>query len=70
MRKPSEGVQIRTLRRDLAAANERANTAMGAQQHWRQRATKAEQDAVEWKARFDRLLDKLQVVDATRTPQA
>jgi len=53
---PSEATQIRTLKRQLAQAqSESASHAISSVQY-RQRATKAEQEAKEWKDRFDLLL--------------
>ncbi len=53
---PSEATQLRYAKKDLAELK----IALGRQQQltegYRVRATKAEQEAAEWKARFDALL--------------
>lgn len=62
-KKPSDTTKMLSLRRemthlarDLRMERERAQMAMRQQIIYRDRATKAEQDAAEWKRRFDALL--------------
>lgn len=56
---------IRNLRREVkflthesASLREERGAAMRDRDSWRGRATKAEQEAAEWKRRFDLLLEK------------
>lgn len=55
-RLPSAETQLRSARSDLRAANKRAHELQGLAESYRLRATKAEQEAAEWKKRFDALL--------------
>lgn len=55
-RAPSEATQIRTLRAELKRAHNETLAARNQCAEYRARATRAEQEAAEWKARFDILL--------------
>ena len=47
---------IAELKRSLKERTATANDALGERNHYRARATKAEQECAEWKRRFDLLL--------------
>lgn len=53
---PSEATQIRTLKRELSETRSALANALASMRTYRARATKAEQEVAEWKARFDILL--------------
>lgn len=55
---PSEATQIRTLKRRLTQAERQVDLVFHRFEFERKRADTAEQDAAEWKARFDVLLRK------------
>mgnify|MGYP003465901709 CR=1 FL=1 len=57
-RTPSLETQVRSLRRQLAEEEQRAVGFMRERDIYRVRATKAEQECAEWKARFDKLLER------------
>lgn len=61
---PSEATQIRTLRRELREIDSARLHALQEAKEYRVRATKAEQECAEWKARFDLLLRQSQPVQA------
>lgn len=65
--KPSAETQLRTARRLLRDATIELATARKQRDEYRARATKAEQEAAEWRKRFDRLLE---VRDALRVERA
>ena len=53
---PSDATLLRQARRDIKELQSELDATRMAQTVFRQRATKAEQDCAEWKARFDLLL--------------
>lgn len=53
---PSDATLIRTLKRQLSEANSSFASMKFERDHFRARATKAEQEVAEWKTRFDILL--------------
>lgn len=53
---PSEATQIRNLKRDLTEARSVNSNCLRSLGEYRSRATKAEQEAKEWRDRFDTLL--------------
>lgn len=55
-KKLSAETQLRRLKAECSRLAERLNDSQAARDAYRTRATKAEQDAAEWKARFDALL--------------
>jgi hypothetical protein len=57
-RKPSDATVVRRLRADLNRAESDKNTLNANCLQWRARATKAEQEAAEWRKRFDALLER------------
>ena len=57
-RLPSEATQLRNLKAQLKRAEADISALMSKRDEYRARATKAEQDASEWKARFDTLLER------------
>ena len=59
---PSEATQLRNLRGDFKVVAAERLKAERERDIWRGRATKAEQEAQEWKARFDLLLSKAELV--------
>lgn len=65
-KKPSAETQLRVLKRDLEAASRSAAKFAAAAETYRVRATKAEQDAAEWKRRFDMLLGKVQSAEVAK----
>ena len=56
MRKPSPETELRNLRREFKELRTDWRDARAASDAYRARATKAEQEIVEWKRRFDALL--------------
>jgi hypothetical protein len=60
-KKPSVETELKTVKRMLRDMTERETRAVNTCELYRQRATKAEQEAAEWRRRFDLLL--------ARTPQ-
>lgn len=60
---PSEATQIRSLKSQVKEVFEDKQAAEKARDIWRARATKAEEEAAEWKARFDLLLSKAGVIE-------
>ena len=56
-RKPSDKTLLAHARREIKELNASLKGAWHNENNYRVRATKAEQEAAEWKARFDRLLD-------------
>lgn len=57
-KQPSVETQLRTARADLRRTQAELHRANLAANEYRIRATKAEQEAAEWKSRFDKLLDR------------
>lgn len=57
-RPQSDATQITSLRRQLREAERDMRTVESQRDVYRTRATKAEQEAAEWKARFDILLSR------------
>lgn len=55
---PSEATQIRTLKSQLKRAEADIRVLMSKRDEYRARATKAEQEVAEWRARFDALLHR------------
>jgi phage shock protein A len=55
-RAPSEATQLRTTKALIKGLERELHQARQACADYRARATKAEQDVAEWKARFDQLL--------------
>ncbi len=55
-KKPSEATQIRTLKHDMKRVTKNRDDIQKLCAEYRSRATKAEQECAEWKARFDALL--------------
>lgn len=55
---PSEKTQLATARRELKRALQRLQAANASVHEYRTRATRAEQELAEWKARFDKLLER------------
>ena len=55
-REPSDKTKLRTLRRELLRVDSSMREAIQSKEAFRARATKAEQEVSEWKARFDALL--------------
>lgn len=53
---PSEATQLRTIKRELKAILDDREKLKMLSHQYRERATKAEQECAEWKARFDALL--------------
>lgn len=58
-KQPSVETQLRTAKRDRKEALQLAAELRRDVGTYRARATKAEQEAAEWKARFDKLLEKI-----------
>jgi len=56
-RKPSDKTQLATLRKLSNTLMADKTYLLKEVNHYRARATKAEQEAAEWKARFDKLLE-------------
>lgn len=54
----SAETQLRSVTRELKNVRENHRRMMGERDAYRIRSTKAEQEAAEWKARFDLLLSK------------
>ena len=63
-KQPSEATQLRTLRTTLKLAQMERAEAERQCAVFRARASRAEQDASEWKKRFDLLLEKSPRIDA------
>lgn len=59
---PSDKTQIAKLKRQLSQTEGELNTAKWELTKYRSRATVAEQQVAEWKARFDLLLSKAERV--------
>lgn len=59
MRKPSAETELRSMRRHNKELQKILMEVRGEAGNYRQRATRAETDAAEWKRRFDLLLSKL-----------
>lgn len=55
-RKPSAETELRTVKRLLAERTKELAFVTNNREHYRIRATKAEQEVAEWKRRFDELL--------------
>ena len=55
-RPPNPATELRNLRRMLRDAHKTASTETIRANHYRERATKAEQECAEWRRRFDALL--------------
>ena len=53
---PSPATELRHARRDIKELRSRNAQVEHREKHYRERATKAEQEVKEWKARFDALL--------------
>lgn len=53
---PSDATKLRELKRQYAALSVQYLTASRERDQYRARATKAEQEAAEWRSRFDVLL--------------
>lgn len=53
---PSEKTQLRTAKAELAREKDNSRDLRVQRDNYRIRATKAEQECTEWKARFDTLL--------------
>ena len=60
MSKPSAETELRSVKRHNKELQEALIEARGEAANYRQRATRAETDAAEWKRRFDLLLSKLE----------
>lgn len=58
---PSVETQLRTERRENSELRKQLSAARFEVTNYRTRATKAEQEAAEWKRRFDVLIDKLRL---------
>ena len=58
MRKPSAETELRYYKRQLAESEGKRRELGLSEERWRGRATRAEQEAAEWKRRFDLLLSK------------
>ena len=56
-RLPSEKTQLASARREIRFLTQQRETVKAEREHYRVRATKAEQELAEWKARFDKLLE-------------
>lgn len=56
-RVPSEKTQLANARRAIRALESQLRQANDIARSYRMRATQAEQQVVEWKARFDKLLE-------------
>jgi hypothetical protein len=63
VRKPSAETQLRLTRRELKASMVDRLNLTNEVSGYRRRATKAEQECAEWKARFDLLLSRTPVVE-------
>jgi hypothetical protein len=63
-RQPSVETQLRSARTDLRRLTLELAQANQRTEQWRGRATKAEQEAAEWKGRFDILLRNVEKVAA------
>jgi len=61
MKEPSDKTKLRTMRLERDRARSEWTELKRSHDAYRARATKAEQEAAEWKARFDRLLERLEV---------
>jgi FtsZ-binding cell division protein ZapB len=61
---PSEKTQIKNLRYDCSILRNERDSLKIERDKYRNRATKAEQEVVEWKARFDTLLRRDERVSA------
>jgi hypothetical protein len=59
MRKPSAETTLRTARAELKRLQGDLTFALQDRDHFRRRATIAEQEAAEWRRRFDLLLSKV-----------
>lgn len=57
-REPSDATQIRNLKARCQVLESSFNSAIRQRDLYRMRATKAEQEVAEWKARFDALLHR------------
>lgn len=55
---PSDKTVIANLRRSLREETARTQSAITEREAYRARATRAEQEVAEWKARFDKLLER------------
>ena len=59
---PSEATQLRTARRELKEAKKEIVMLVRDRNEYRARATKAEQEATDWRSRFDQLLAREPIV--------
>lgn len=56
-RVPSDKTRLASTRREIRFLTQQRETVKAEREHYRVRATKAEQEVAEWKARFDKLLE-------------
>lgn len=61
-RMPSEKTQLATAKRMVRDLQREVQTLIAEQSRYRARATQAEQQTAEWKARFDKLLEFRQLL--------
>lgn len=59
--KPSTETQLRNAKRELKHVEQYVADIKASLEHYRRRATQAEQECAEWKTRFDKLLSAARV---------